>query len=66
MCGRFSLTATPDELIEAFPGLLKLDSLNAFAPRYNIAPSQPVAAITNEENKNLDYLQIDFFVYKTQ
>lgn len=42
MCGRFTLTVDPDELQEAF-GLA--DSLPAgLAPRYNIAPSQPVAA----------------------
>lgn len=38
MCGRFSLTATPEEVAE----LLGLDGLEAFPPRYNIAPTQPV------------------------
>jgi putative SOS response-associated peptidase YedK len=38
MCGRFSLTATPEEVAQ----LLGLDALEAFPPRYNIAPTQPV------------------------
>ncbi len=38
MCGRFSLTATPQEVAQ----LLGLDGLEDFPPRYNIAPTQPV------------------------
>lgn len=38
MCGRFALTATPEE-VEALLGLLDLED---FPPRYNIAPTQPV------------------------
>tara|TARA_R110002126_G_scaffold93453_2_gene221351 strand:+ start:970 stop:1776 length:807 start_codon:yes stop_codon:yes gene_type:complete len=41
MCGRFSLTATPDEIAEFF-ALLELDK---FPERYNIAPTQPVMVI---------------------
>ena len=38
MCGRFALAATPEE-VEALIGLMDLE---AFPPRYNIAPTQPI------------------------
>lgn len=38
MCGRFSLTASPEEVA----AVLGLDELDSFPPRYNIAPTQPV------------------------
>ena len=38
MCGRFSLTASPQEVAD----LLGLEEIDAFPPRYNIAPTQPV------------------------
>lgn len=41
MCGRFALTAAPDETA-AFMGLGELE---AFPPRYNIAPTQPILAV---------------------
>jgi putative SOS response-associated peptidase YedK len=41
MCGRFNQTASGDELAEAF----SLDEIPRLAPRYNIAPTQPVAVI---------------------
>ena len=41
MCGRFVLTATPEEL-EALFGYLDGE---AFPPRYNIAPTQPIAIV---------------------
>ena len=44
MCGRFSQTATPAMIAQQFD--VAVPSL--FAPRYNIAPSQPVAAIRIE------------------
>jgi putative SOS response-associated peptidase YedK len=43
MCGRFSLTATPED-IEALFGL---DAVEAFPPRYNIAPTQPILMIAS-------------------
>ena len=52
MCGRFTLTVDPDELQEAFPWAA---IPQGFAPRYNIAPSQPVAVITNSADKRLDF-----------
>ena len=41
MCGRFTLTATGEELAEEFD----LPHAPALAPRYNIAPTQPVVAV---------------------
>lgn len=44
MCGRYALTATPEEL-QALMGYLDNE---AFPPRYNIAPTQPVAIVRLE------------------
>lgn len=42
MCGRFSLTFSAEELSEVF----QLDEIPpSFPPRYNVAPSQPIAAV---------------------
>ena len=41
MCGRFSLTAEPEEQ-EAFIALLEVED---FPPRYNIAPTQPIQLV---------------------
>jgi putative SOS response-associated peptidase YedK len=43
MCGRFSLTATPEEVAELF----ELEDIEPFPPRYNIAPTQPVLMVAN-------------------
>lgn len=45
MCGRFALTATPDQTA-AFAGLAELDD---FPARYNIAPTQPILTVTAGE-----------------
>lgn len=52
MCGRFTLTVDPAQLQEAFPGV---DIGVGPAPRYNIAPTQPVAVIPNNAKDRLDY-----------
>lgn len=44
MCGRFLLTAPPEAVQRLF-GFLELPNLE---PRYNIAPSQPVAAMVRD------------------
>jgi putative SOS response-associated peptidase YedK len=41
VCGRFNLTAPGEELAEAFD----LEQVPILKPRFNIAPSQPIAAI---------------------
>lgn len=55
MCGRFTLTVDPAELQDAFPGF----SFPAkSAPRYNIAPSQPILCLPNDGTN-----QADFFIW---
>jgi putative SOS response-associated peptidase YedK len=44
VCGRFTLTASGEELAEAFG----LDDQPELAPRYNIAPTQSVAVVRAE------------------
>jgi putative SOS response-associated peptidase YedK len=41
MCGRTTLTITPDDLHRAFGAVVPAD----YRPRYNIAPSQPLLAL---------------------
>lgn len=41
MCGRFTLTASPDQLASLF----ELPQEPVVVPRYNIAPTQPVAVV---------------------
>lgn len=55
MCGRFALTVDPADLQDAFPEF-KFPAQGA--PRYNIAPSQPILGVPND-GKNL----VDFFVW---
>ena len=52
MCGRFTLSLDPAQLREAFPWLLIPDD---FKPRYNIAPTQPVAVIPNTGENKLEF-----------
>lgn len=47
MCGRFALTATPNELLELF-GLLKVED---FPARFNVAPTQPILVIIASERR---------------
>ena len=52
MCGRYALTADPGDLQEAFPGF----SFPAPGfPRYNIAPSQPILALPNDDTNKVDF-----------
>ena len=48
MCGRFSLTATPEEVQELFG----LEEIEAFPPRYNIAPTQPILIIAGDRRRD--------------
>ncbi|MGF9692781.1 SOS response-associated peptidase [Rhizobium sp. 0TCS1.26] len=45
MCGRYSLTATPEEILE----FLSVVSIDDFPKRFNIAPTQPVLLIVAGE-----------------
>ncbi len=53
MCGRFSLTVDPADLHDAFPEFV-FPSTKA-APRYNIAPTQPILVIPNDGTNTADY-----------
>ncbi len=54
MCGRFTLTVDPDELMQHF----HLSTAEAStAPRYNIAPTQDVAVVLNETPDRLSMVQ---------
>jgi putative SOS response-associated peptidase YedK len=55
MCGRFTLTINPAELEDMFENFRFPER---FAPRFNIAPSQPVLVIPNDEK-----FKADFFVW---
>jgi putative SOS response-associated peptidase YedK len=52
MCGRFTLTVNPAELQETFS---EYTFPEQFAPRFNIAPTQPVLAIPNDDQKTADF-----------
>ena len=52
MCGRFTLTFDPDAVEDGFEGMTFPAK---FAPRYNIAPTQPVLAIPNDGRNAADF-----------
>jgi len=52
MCGRFTLTIDPAELQDAFDDYT---FPQLFAPRFNIAPTQPVLAIPNNGEKRAGF-----------
>ena len=56
MCGRFTLTIDLAELVNTWPWLTVPDraALGAL-PRFNIAPTQPVAVVPNDNNRTLDF-----------
>lgn len=54
MCGRYVLTANPQAIQQAFD----LDGVpDEMQARYNIAPSQPVAVIANDDPKALTFFR---------
>jgi len=52
MCGRFTLTVDPGEAQEVFS---RFSFPEKFAPRYNIAPTQPVLVIPNDDQNTADF-----------
>ncbi len=52
MCGRFTLTTSPEQLQAVFSGLSVPEQIQ---PRFNIAPTQPVAVVPNNGKFQLDY-----------
>lgn len=53
MCGRFVLTANPESIQQEF----SLSDTPYIEPRYNIAPSQPIAVITNDKPDEITHVQ---------
>ncbi|MBS4211196.1 SOS response-associated peptidase [Neobacillus rhizophilus] len=51
MCGRFTLTATIDQILDRFDIQAFLDEEN-YLPSFNIAPSQLVLAVINDGTSN--------------
>ncbi len=47
MCGRFTLRSPIDSIASLFPGL----ELPTYKPRFNIAPTQPVACLRNVDGQ---------------
>jgi putative SOS response-associated peptidase YedK len=54
MCGRFTLTVSPEDLQAAFPNF---DIPVDLPPSYNIAPTQPIPVIPNDGNNSLDFFR---------
>ena len=54
MCGRYSLAADLEDIQRRFE---LFDSELTYSPRYNIAPTQPVLAVTNDEGGQPAYLR---------
>lgn len=52
MCGRFTLTVDPAQLQDTFSNFIVPSK---FAPRFNIAPSQPLLAIPNDEANTANF-----------
>ncbi len=52
MCGRFTLTADLSTLQESFPFVEMPEGMQ---PRFNVAPSQPVAVVPNDGRNRLDF-----------
>jgi putative SOS response-associated peptidase YedK len=52
MCGRFTLTVNPAETQETFSNF---NFPQQFAPRFNIAPTQPVLVIPNDDQQTANF-----------
>ena len=53
MCGRFTLTVDADSIQTYFPWLEGFPPM--MAPRFNIAPTQPIAAVPNDGRNAIDH-----------
>jgi len=56
MCGRATLTASPEELREVFD----LEILPTLVPRYNIAPSQALAVLRDGKHRRVEMVRWGF------
>ncbi len=52
MCGRFTLASSTEAVRDQFPGLQVPEPLD---PRYNIAPSQPIPTVLNQDLRQLSW-----------
>jgi len=52
MCGRFTLAANKKKLAETFSNFTPPDEL---PPRYNIAPTQPIAVVANNGENKIEF-----------
>jgi putative SOS response-associated peptidase YedK len=52
MCGRFTMTVDPAQLQDTFPWLNVPEGIG---PRYNIAPTQPVAVVPNNDENRIEF-----------
>lgn len=54
MCGRYASSASPDQLVEIFEvdEVPDLPDVRALTPRWNIAPTDPVAAIVERTDRD--------------
>jgi putative SOS response-associated peptidase YedK len=52
MCGRFTMTVDPAQLQDTFPWLTVPEGME---PRYNIAPTQPVAVVPNNDENRIEF-----------
>jgi putative SOS response-associated peptidase YedK len=56
MCGRFTLTADLGAIQDTLPFVHIPEGIAThYAPRYNIAPSQPIAAVSNNGKNTLEF-----------
>lgn len=55
MCGRFTFSLDEVGIREAFPWVKIKAAPAPIVPRYNIAPSQPIAVVANDGKNQLDY-----------
>lgn len=54
MCGRYTLTSNTQKLAEAFA---QFEVPANLPPRYNVAPSQPVAVVANNGQHKVEFFQ---------
>jgi putative SOS response-associated peptidase YedK len=54
MCGRFTLTTDAKKLAEAFE---EFEPPQEISPRYNIAPSQPIAVVANNGQHRVEFFK---------
>jgi putative SOS response-associated peptidase YedK len=54
MCGRFTLFVDPKDLMRMFPGF---EVPAEWTPRFNIAPTQPVAVVPNNGQNKIEFFR---------